>query len=168
MYALWEGNEDENEITLQECTRIQRLARAVDELVAWDFIMDEREIILTELEKTVAVAEREISQAEKSLGMQRRRCALLPVSPQDMDEGGGKRQPHAARGDNPELSALWSEHGNKFIEQYERHLTRYKRVWHELLEEVAVTSSNTTTTTTTTTASTNAVKNNTNKNDEVK
>ncbi|ESL08279.1 hypothetical protein TRSC58_04020 [Trypanosoma rangeli SC58] len=128
--------EDTNEETLRECTRIHKLARAVDELVAWSFLMDEKETILRELEGVVGDAERELEKAEQVLTFQRRRCALIP-DPTNASYAQQRRRPppHAAGGEDRGLSALWQEHGGSFTQQYERHLARYRRLWLELLEE---------------------------------
>ncbi|KAF8281608.1 hypothetical protein TcYC6_0006490 [Trypanosoma cruzi] len=133
--------EDDNEVTLQECMRIHKLARSVDELVAWSFIMGEKEMILQELENVLTQTEQELEKAEKALKYQHRRCALIPGDIYMSSERRDQR-PHAARGEDRELSALWAEHGSSLTQQYERHLARYKRLWHELLEEPKVTAEN--------------------------
>ncbi|KEG08173.1 hypothetical protein DQ04_07831010 [Trypanosoma grayi] len=126
-----QGLTDANEETLQECLRIQKLARAVDELVAWDFIMDEKEAILAELERAVEDAEQELQRADVGLERQRQRCALISIGPHDAS-GETTRRPYAARGEDSALIALWQAQGDAFIQQYERHLTRYKRLWLKL------------------------------------
>ncbi|RNF03443.1 uncharacterized protein Tco025E_08175 [Trypanosoma conorhini] len=134
--------EDANEATLQEGARLHKLARAVDELVAWSFLMDEKAAALQELEQVVDDAERQLEQAEQALAHQRRRCALIP-GPADVGHarrGVLRPPPHAAGGEDCGLSALWQEHGGAFTRQYERHLARYQRLWWELLEEPRATS----------------------------
>nr|CCC95571.1 unnamed protein product [Trypanosoma congolense IL3000] len=122
----------ENAARLEESVRIRRLARAVDELAAWTYTMDEKDLILSDLEQFVDEIERELEQADRELERQKERCALLRAP---MGPGNLLQNPWPSRGTNCELEALWRAKGEAFICQYEVHLATYRRLWEKLLEK---------------------------------
>ncbi|EAN79946.1 uncharacterized protein TEOVI_000432000 [Trypanosoma equiperdum] len=124
--------QDGNVAKMMDNIRIQKLIRAVDELVAWSFVMDEKDVILSELEKCVDEAEKELLRASDAVEDQQRRCALVQVHRSTKQE---RKIPQSARGSDHKLEELWKSKGEAFKRQYELHLTTYKRLFDELLEE---------------------------------
>ncbi|KAK7197923.1 hypothetical protein NESM_000746800 [Novymonas esmeraldas] len=107
------ADQDPNVGVLRASERIQKLTRAVDVLVARDFLVHEDAAILDDLEVYLASLESEVKKAETQSEELRGKCALLRP---------GQRR--SVAGESAEVSALWCEYGESMTRLVLRHSAR--------------------------------------------
>lgn len=116
---------DPNEGVLHASERIHRLTKAVDVLVAREFIVQQKEAILEDLEAYISSIETEIASLDGDMKKVRDRCALLRPD-----------RRCARSGENEGVTAMWMEHGESMQRLYTQHAMRLMKV-EQLLKEVS-------------------------------
>jgi uncharacterized protein YukE len=113
MSSIPAATEDHNAALLHASERIHKLTAAADALVARDFILAEKDSVLNELERYIAVLEADVQDAESMTASVRTRCALLRP---------GIRG--STVGESAEVMTLWRQHGASMARLLKRHSTR--------------------------------------------
>lgn len=129
---------DTNYDRLQCFNRIHKLTSAVDALVARDYIAQQRELMLADLEVCVEALAKEVTVLEESAEKTRQQCALLQPTPSSSRV--------AVSGEDSEVLAFWDAHGDVMVQQLAEYVERIADIEAVLAEEAVrlPTSSNST------------------------